>query len=220
MLQFKPLKNNNYLHAGFAPIWIITVVIICLVGITVFVGKERMKLPSNSVEVKSPASLSSIDKSDSKWMEEYCQQEMHKLPKPPFKYNEVRDPANMSEGSSSWVVKGVAQDKRVFHSKDCAIEYMYDEKIAFPSVGVKYSFDIKASNQFEKIVDELLTPKFDRSWKKISPLTQEDSGNPGYSYQAFPLVFRRENSQLGTIEFASADFNAGGILINFYVAEK
>ncbi len=199
------------------PILITIIIIICLVGVWFLAGQAKFN--SNKISVKQ-TDTPQVDKKDKDWMYKYCQQEIHKLPKPPFKYNEVRDPANMSEGSSAWIVKEVAQDKRVFHSKDCSIEYMYDEKVAFPSVGVKYSFDIKQVNQFEQRVDELLTPKFDSSWKKISPLNQGDTGNPGYSYQGFPLVFRRENSQLGTIEFASADFVAAGILIDFYVAEK
>lgn len=198
---------------------LLIIIIICLVGVWFFVGQTKLNTKNTSVK-QADVNTSQVDKKEKDWMEKYCQQELHKLPKPPFKYSEVRDPANMSESSSAWIIKEVPQEKRVFHSKDCSIEYRYDEKVAFPSVGVKYSFDIKQTNKFEQTVEELLTPKFDSSWKKISPLNQKDTGNPSYSYQGFPMVFRRENSQLGTIEFASADFVAAGILIDFYLAEK
>ena len=105
------------------------------------------------------------------------------------------------------------KDTRFDHQSGCRMEYKYDSEEAYASLGVEYRGIIERAIEFDKRVDELLTSKIDSSWKKISPLTKEQSGNPGYVYQGFPMVFTRENTDLGIVEYIDIFFGGGFIYI-------
>ena len=163
----------------------------------------------------------SITKDDPKWMRKYCDEQAALLPPPPFTYNEKEVEGLWVSIPSNYVYRKKPKDERGFKidSVTCRIIYDYDDKVAYPSMGVGYKFDITAVNEFQKRVDEIQTGLMDPSWTKISPLNASETGNPFYGYQGFPLVFTRENPKLGTIEYAEMLF-AIDYWIEFTVYEK
>ena len=182
------------------PILIIIVVVICLAGIWFFTNQK------------------SVDKKDEDWMYKYCAGEIVKLPEAPFKYKSKVGPTR--NGPMVWISQMFPKGTRYDHQSGCEMDYKFDEKQAYASLGVKLTTDIKSVNAFEKRVDELITQKMDSSWKKISPLGQQQSGNPGYSYQGFPMVFKKENSGLGTVEYIDIFFGGNEIYIKIEFYEK
>lgn len=208
-------KFNSYQSGVISPLLIIIIIIICLVGLWFFIGQAKFNSKSTSVK-QAVVSTPQVDKKDKDWMYKYCAQEVVKLPEAPFKYKSREGPTR--NGPMVWISQMFPKDTRFDHQSGCAIDYKYDEKEAYASLGVKNGVSIEYVNEFQKRVDELLTSKIDSSWKKISPLTKEQSGNPGYSYQGFPMVFTRENADLGTVEYIDIFFGAGTlyIKIEFY----
>ncbi len=200
-----------------SPILIIIVIIICLVGVWFFTGQAKFN--SNNTSVKQTSTNTpQVDKKDKDWMYKYCAQEVVKLPEAPFKYKSKEGPSR--NGAMVWISAMFPKDTRFDHKSGCAMGYKYDEEDAYASLGVKNGVSIEYVNEFEKRVDELLTSKIDSSWKKISPLTKEKSGNPGYSYKGFPMIFTRENPDLGTVEYIDIFFGANTLYIKIEFYEK
>lgn len=191
------------------------ILVIFLVGVWFFTGQAKFN-PNNTSVKQTAVNISQVDKKDKDWMYKYCQQEVMKLPEAPFKYKSKEGPTR--NGPMVWISQMFPKDTRFDHQSGCAIDYKYDEEEAYASLGVKHINDIKYSREFEQRVDERLTAKIDASWKKISPLTKEQSDNPGYSYQGFPMVFKRENAELGTVEYIDIFFGANTLFvkIEFY----
>lgn len=203
-------------------ILIILIIIICLVGGWLLIGQTKFNSNNTSVkQTDSPKSAnvntSQVDKKDNDWMYKYCQQEVVKLPEVPFIYKSKIGPTK--NGPMVWVSKMFPKDTRYDHQSGCAMDYKYDPDEAYASLGVKNGVDIKYTNEFEGRVDELITSKIDSSWRKISPLNQKERGSPSYSYQGFPMIFTRENADLGTVEYIDIFFGANTlyIKIEFYV---
>jgi len=98
--------------------------------------------------------------------------------------------------------------------------YNFENEEAYASVGVEYKFHIDFINMFEENVDRLYTEAIDKSWEKISPLTDQEGGRPHYSYEGFPIVFTRENAELGTVEYATVQFGSRSLYIHFTAYEK
>lgn len=190
-----------------SPILIIIVIIICLAGVWFFTGQAKFNFNNTS----------QVDKKDKDWMYKYCQQEIVKFPEAPFKYKSKVGPTR--NGPMVWVSEMFPKEIRYDRKSGCEMEYKYDPDEAYASLGVKNGASIEYVNEFQKRVDELLTSKIDSSWKKISPLNKEQSGNPFYSYQGFPMIFKRENANLGTVEYIDIFFGANNlyIKIEFYV---
>ena len=211
MPKFK--KNQS---GVISPILIIIVIVICLVGVWFFTGKAKFN--SNNTSVKQPdVNIPQVDKKDKDWMNKYCAQEVVKLPEAPFKYKSKEGP--IRSGPMVWISKMFPKDTRFDHQSGCRMDYKYDSEEAYASLGVEYKAIIENNREFDSRVDELITSKIDSSWKKISPLNKEQSGNPAYIYQGFPMVFTRENPDLGTVEYIDIFFGAGTlyIKIEFYV---
>lgn len=195
---------------------IITVIIICLVGIWFFTGQANFSLNNTSVK-QTDINTPQVDKKDKDWMYKYCQQEIVKLPGAPFKYTSKVGPTR--NGPIVWISEMFPKGIRYDRQSGCEMEYKFDPDEAYASLGVKNGASIEYVNEFQKRVDELLTQKIDSSWKKISPLNKEQSGNPFYSYQGFPMIFERENIELGTVEYIDIFFggNTLYVKIEFYV---
>src|SRR3989338_5875422 len=104
-------------------------------------------------------------------------------------------------------------------SLTCGMVYKYDEKEAFASVGVAYKFNIDAFNEFYQRADNIHTNIMDATWKKISPLSTEETGRSFYSYEGYPLLFTRENQALSTVDHAVMTF-AVDYYVQFTVFEK
>lgn len=216
-----------------SPVLIIIIIIVCVSGIWFYnlsaaktsssAYTNRAKSDNNSTAIQTntqqsaqkPSSSEELKK-DKDWMYKYCVQEIAKLPEAPFKYRSKIGPAR--NGPMVWVSEFFPKGTRFDHQSGCAMDYKYDEKEAYASLGVKYGATIESVNEFEKRVDEMLTSKIDSSWKKISPLGKQQRGTPGYAYNGFPMVFTRENKVLGTVEYIDIFF--GGkviyIKIEFY----
>ena len=200
-----------------SPLLIIIIVLICLAGVWFLISSKQTNVPK-SVDVNTQkADTKLVDKADKDWMNKYCAQEILKLPEAPFKFKSKEGP--IRSGAMVWISKMFPKDTRFDHQSGCSMDYKYDKSQAYASLGVENKNDIKYVIEFEKRVDELITSKIDSSWKKISPLTKEQNGNPGYTYQGFPMVFTRENPDLGTVEYIDIFFGAGTlyIKIEFYV---
>jgi hypothetical protein len=150
----------------------------------------------------------SVTKDDPDWLGKYCSEQAAKLPPPPFKYKKRTEEGKWLIITSLGVGKRLPKDENGYEvdSLTCRVIYSYDPKEAWPSMGVNYVIDIKSSNEFEKKVDEIYTLSMDPTWEKISSLGQEETGRPFYSYQGFPLLFKRENPKLGTVEYAEMAF--------------
>ena len=204
-------KNRNQ-SGVISPILIIVIIVICLVGGWFLIGQTKFDSKSTSV-----VNNSQDIKKDKDWMYQYCALEIAKLPEAPFKYKSKEGPSR--NGPMVWISKMFPKDTRFDHQSGCAMDYRYDPDEAYASLGVENKADIKFNIEFEKRVDELIASKINSSWKKLSPLGQDKSGNPGYSYQGFPMVFTRENTELGTVEYIDIFFGANTlyIKIEFYI---
>lgn len=212
-------KFNRNQSGVISPILIIIVIIVCLVGVWFFTGQAKFNFNNTSdTSVKqTDVNTPQVDKKDKDWMYKYCAQEVVKLPEAPFKYKSKEGP--IRTGPMVWISKMFPKDTRYDHQSGCRIDYKYETEEAYASLGVEYKAIIEYTREFEKRVDEMITSKVNTSWKKLSPLTKEQSGNPGYTYQGFPMVFTRENPDLGTVEFIDIFFGAGTLFIKieFYV---
>jgi hypothetical protein len=201
-----------------SPILIISIVIICLVGVWFFISAKQTNTPKPADVNPPKVDKKVVDKKDKDWMYKYCAEEVVKLPEAPFKYKSKEGP--LRSGPMLWISKMFPKDTRFDHQSGCRMDYEFDLKEAYVSLGVEYKNDIKFTREFEKRVDEMITSKIDSSWKKLSPLTKEQSGNPGYTYQGFPMVFTRENTELGTVEYIDIFFGAGTLFIKIEFYEK
>ncbi|MBI2595102.1 hypothetical protein HYW46_00005 [Candidatus Daviesbacteria bacterium] len=200
-----------------SPLLIIVIVIFCLVGIWFFFGQAKFSSDKSTVK-QTNVNTPQVDKKDKDWMYKYCQEEVLKLPEAPFKYKSKEGPTR--SGAMVWISKMFPEGTRFDHQVGCSIGYKYNEAEAYASVGVEHKFDIKYANEFSKSVDELLTAKIDSSWEKISPLDKKVSSEPGYSYGGFPMVFKRENKELGTVEYIDIFFGASILYIKVELYTK
>ncbi len=158
-----------------------------------------------------------VDKDDPKWLIKYCKDEVIKLPEAPFQYQGKEGPSVSM--ANPYIKKLIPEDKR-YQEESCTMTYNYNNEEAFNSVGIEYEVNIKSSNKFKEKVDLIFSDKINSSWKKISPLSSEESGQPSYSYQGFPLVFTRENPYIGTIEYVEAFFGASRLYIKISIYEE
>ena len=198
------------------PILIIFIVIICLAGLWFFISAKKTD-NSQPADLNTPKeNKNMVDKKDKDWMNKYCAEEVVKLPEAPFEFKSKEGP--IRSGAMVWISKMFPKDTRFDHQSGCRMDYKFDESKAYASLGVEHKNDIKYVIEFEKRVDEMITSKIDSSWRKISPLAKEQSGNPAYTYQGFPMVFTRENPDLGIVEYINIFFGAGTlyIKIEFY----
>lgn len=208
---------------GFAPIYLIGIILV-LIAVIIFVinqlglfsGVGPKKTETTTQQTPTP--LAQVDKSDPKWLEKYCREEMAKLPEAPFKLESKKD--TYLTMADTYILKRIPEEKRYSGEETCQIDYNFKDEIAYPSVGVEYKFDIKNANMFREKVDQMITTKMASSWKKISPLSAEEAGRPFYLYEGIPVVFTRENPTTGTVDYAYFDFGALVLYASFTTYEK
>ncbi|MBI2595114.1 hypothetical protein HYW46_00065 [Candidatus Daviesbacteria bacterium] len=164
-----------------------------------------------------PVADKTVDKKDPKWLEKYCKEELVKIPDAPFKYKDKE--GIVGTLGDPLILDKFPKDKK-YKGKSCVIDYNYEEREAYASVGVAYKFDIRFRNQFEEAVDKLITSKMDSSWKKISPVSNKEGGRPFYSYKGFPMVFTRENPAKGTVDYVDFNWGAKSLFATFSTYEK
>jgi len=162
--------------------------------------------------------LPTLKKRDPDWLEKYCVVVVSSLPKPPFAY--VKEGGPGGSGISTYLRDSVPQDK-LKEAETCTIAYKFDRAEAYDSLNLTYAADIAVVHEFEGKVDlkytmetivdnknwlaKLFKGKKMR-WQEYRGVDSEDTGNPDYSYKGFPLVFKRENMRLGTVEIAEVFF--------------
>ena len=186
------------------------------------IGGLRAAFSSSETQNLVPLGIkTSVTKDDPEWMRKYCFEQVALLPAAPFTYEKKIEEGIGVSIPPLYVSSRMPKDERGYRvdSLTCRFIYPYEDKGAYASMGVEYKFDITARNEFEKRVDEIYTGIMDPSWTKISPLTNDEGGRPFYSYEGFPLLFKRENPALGTIEYADMDF-AIDYWVKFTVYEK
>lgn len=195
----------------------LTIVPVVIIILFIFRGKIVQGLDIKYLAL-FPTQATKVDKTDPNWLENYCHTEVKKLPEPPFKFTgldgDIHDTLPDVE-----LVDLIPKDK-FFKAEACALWYKYDKKAAYASIGVEYFFHIDSVNAFEENTDHLITAAIDKSWKKLSPISDEKGGRPGYTYKGFPMIFTRENKALNTVEYATVNFGADELFIHFVAYEK
>ncbi|OGG07440.1 hypothetical protein A2872_02455 [Candidatus Gottesmanbacteria bacterium RIFCSPHIGHO2_01_FULL_42_12] len=180
---------------------------------------KLIQSPATKEILVSQSETAKVDKTDPKWLEKYCREEVKKLPVAPFKYTRLDGDVHAYAIPDVSLKKRIPTDK-FYKAKTCALWYKYDPKEAYASLGVEYGMNIKLDNAFEENADLVFSKAIDKSWQKISPLGKDERGRPGYSYPGFPLAFTRENKDAGTTEFVTADFGGNVFYVRFVAYEK
>lgn len=197
---------------------------VTVISVVIFLAyiNSRGKLvttPAATETTVTQTETAKVEKTDPKWLENYCREEVKKLPEAPFKYTGLDGDVHLYSIPDVSLKNKIPADK--FHKAEtCALWYKYDPKEAYASLGVEDGINIKLVNAFEENADRIFSAAVNNSWKKISPLTDDEGGRPGYGYQGFPVVFTRENADAGTVEFATADFGANTFYVHFITYEK
>lgn len=137
-------------------------------------------------------------KNDLEALGKYCKQEALKLPEVPFTYQSKSGPT--TSGPMPWIDQFIPKDKRQSEKKSCTMVYSFDGRAAYGEMGAKYPGE---SRIFNKAVRAGLASKLDSSWEKVT--------GPNISNDGFNMVYKRENTQMGTVDFMDA-FD-GGLVI-------
>lgn len=165
-------------------------------------GRDQSTDPTQTQE--APNIQTQITKDNPDWIDEYCKEQVNLLPEPPFTVTEKGKVVIYGLGPT--YLSGRVPEDKWPKAKTCRIAYSFDETEAYASMGVENKIDIQYKNEFSKQVDIAHTDKINSTWKKISPINSKEGGRPSYSYEGIPLVFTRENTALGTVEFATMEF--------------
>lgn len=154
--------------------------------------------------------ITGVDKTNSDWKMTYCSKELAKLPGPPFTY---KDKSNVIRTGPSLYTRKIMPEKLKYSDiTTCSYSYKFENRTAWPSVGVEYKNHIDNVNQFSDVSSALFVNSINSGWKKLPKVSKKDSGTPHYGTDSYPLVFTRENRRLGTVEYLDV-FPA----IDFYV---
>ena len=139
-----------------------------------------------------------VKKGDLEALEKYCKEEALKLPQPSFTYKSKEGP--IRSGPMSWVDQFIPKDKKQSEKISCTMAYRFDGQVAYGEMGAKYPMQGK---EFDRTVRASLASKLDSAWEKVS--------GPSISNDSFNMVYKRENPQMGTVDFIDA-FD-GGLVI-------
>lgn len=119
----------------------------------------------------------------------YCGELLEAAPDPTFTYRKKREMTT----TEYWSPDG---------PMDCSRDFLYDEKVAYPSVGVEYQFDIRATKRFAAAAltayDQLLEPRWERRWTTIDGLDLEKTSywENTKQYALYALRQSRPNHQV------------------------
>jgi len=201
-------------QSGFSSILIIIIVVVVAAGaFSVFIGFDFL---SGSDDVASGEAVALVDKSDPDWLIGHCMSEIVKLPEASFSYEDKDTPYISSP--TTFISKLLPEDKR-YDAETCNVAYNYDSTEAYASYGLEYTADINVVNAFAERIASDYSSQIDSSWSLFSQLSDEEAGRPGYASKALPLVFTRENAQLGTVEYAEV-FLGIPLYVKFTAYEK
>lgn len=200
-------------QSGIIHLWLILVIIGAILGIVVLGGKFNFSIkPSPPASQQSPVPVvteapstpastpvpQQVKKGDLSALEKYCKEEALKLPEAPFTYKSKTGP--LRSGPMSWIDQFIPKDKKQSEKISCTMTYMFDGRAAYGEMGAEYPGQ---GQQFDRRVRASLESKLDSSWEKVS--------GPSISNDSFNMVYKRENPQMGTVDFVDA-FD-GGLVI-------
>ena len=197
----------------------VSAILVTIITLVLFKGRLLEGLGQKFLPVKK-VEIAKVDKSEANWLENYCLKEVKSLPEAPFKFTKKDVHTRSRTSASDIYLRKYIPDNKWFKAQTCVIWYDFEYKEAYASVGVEYIFDIKAVNTFEENTDTLYTKAIDKGWKKISPLSDKESGRPNYTYDGMPMVFTRENKDVGTEEYATVNFGPRVLYVHFIAYEK
>lgn len=206
-------KNKN--QSGIIHLWLILLIIGIILG-GVFLSNQFKPLikpsipnpvPTATQTPSSPTPIQSVQasttapqvrKGDLSALEKYCKEEVLKLPEAPFKYVSKEGPR--VSGAMVWISKFIPEDKRISKHKSCSMAYSFTGKDAYAQMGAVYPTE---SNQFDAAVIRNLLGKIDSSWERVLEADK--------SPDKFALIFKRENQQMGTVDYV--DVFSGGLVL-------
>lgn len=206
-------KNKNQL--GIIHLWLILIIIAIILGGVFLVNNFKPAKPvlNNKPAVSSSPASTAIQtsppststpapqqakKGDLEALEKYCKEEALKLPQVPFTYKSKEGPTR--SGPMPWVNQFIPKDKKEAEKIGCTMAYRFDGRTAYGEMGAKYPMQGK---EFDRTVRASLVSKLDSSWEKVS--------GANISEDSFTMVYKRENPQMGTVDFVDA-FD-GGLVI-------
>lgn len=197
-------KNKS--QSGIIHLWIIFIIIGIILGGAFLSNKFKpWNKPFAPAGQQNPAPTAptstlapQVKKGDLEALEKYCMEEALKLPEAPFTYKSKTGP--LRSGPMPWVDQFIPKDKKQSEKISCTMTYFFDGRIAYGQMGAEYP---NQGQQFDKRVRASLESKLDSSWEKVS--------GPSISNDSFNMVYKRENTQMGTVDFVDA-FD-GGLVI-------
>lgn len=200
---------NRKTVRGFSSLVILILVLLVTIGGGLYLTYNKIPFLQKII--------TGIDKTDPDWKMKYCSRELAKLPGPPFTYLKKSD--STRTGPTLYIRKMMPEKLKYSDITTCSYSYKFENKTAWPSVGVEYRNHIDNSNQFYDTSATLFVNSIDQSWKKLPRVSRQDSGTPHYVTDSFPLVFTRENRGLGTVEYLDV-FSAVDFYVKISVYEK
>jgi len=183
-------------------------------------AQQSAPAPSSPPSPPPPRITTAITKDQDEWMWHYCREQATKLPEPPFTYKKRVEEGKWIPIPPTYVGKRMPKNERGYSldSITCRYIYSFDDEEAYPSVGVPYKFDANVRHDFAKRVNKLYIDSMDSTWEQIVLGDKERAGHPDAG-AGFPLLFMRENPELGTVEYADMGF-AIEYWVKFTVYEK
>ncbi len=209
----KDVARPNQNQKGFSSILIAIILIVLFVFLGVFYliyGVLLANKKANNIVETPQKKISLVDKTNPDWKMIYCNEELAKLPGAPFTIKERVGPTRT--GPSLYIRSKFPESAKFSEFATCSFSYRFDEKAAYASMGVTYEFDIKNANEFSDSVAEAFASSVNSSWKRLPRVPRKDSGTPFYVTDSLPLVFTRQNQDIGTTEYLDVFFG-----VEFYV---
>lgn len=205
--------SKNKKQSGIIHLWLILIIIGIIFG-GIFLSNQFKPWikPSAPASQQSPAPAvtetsllptsppvsKQLDRNDFDALEKYCMEEVLKLPEAPFRYESKEGPR--VSGAMAWISKFMPEDRRISKHKSCSMAYRFDGKSAYAQMGVVYPTE---SNQFDAAVIRNLLGKISSSWERVLEADK--------SPDKFALIFKRENLEMGTVDYV--DVFSGGLVL-------
>lgn len=204
-------KNQN--QSGIIYLWLILLIIGIILGGVLLSNQfkpwikssipvsQQNPTPSVTEATVSPTNSpvsKQVDKNDFEALEKYCKEEALKLPEAPFAYESKEGPR--ISGAMAWVSELMPEDKRISQHKSCSMAYRFNGKDAYAQMGAIYPM---GSNVFDAAVIRNIFGRIDSSWKRVLKADK--------SPDKFELIFKRENPQMGTVDYM--DVFSGGLIL-------
>lgn len=213
-MKFILPKNKN--QSGIIHLWLILLIIGIILGGVVLVNnfkpgakpssgnKPIVSLSPTPTVTEAPAAPAStpvpqqVKKGNLSALEKYCKEEALKLPEVTFTYRSKSGPTR--SGPLLWVDQFIPKDKKPSEKISCTMTYIFDGRTAYGQMGTEYPGQ---GQEFDRRVRASLESKLDSSWEKVS--------GPSISNDSFNMVYKRENAQMGTVDFVDA-FDGGAVI--------